>query len=226
MNLIKIINNIDKLSKSFKEIDNNKLNDYINKYKEIFPDFNNYLELIADGLFYNKNNIVYFNVKKGWGKTFLEDLFTNIKLAVYVNELMLFLRPFPIPANEFEDKIILFINDFKGFKNKHKDIVNNITIENKNKDEVEVYIPLKTILADEYRDINIIKQEALNAGINDLIIYDYKDTLILDLLFKKYNNFNINEFVYYLQYYIINYLKNRKEFKTIIKKTFYKIASI
>jgi len=196
----------------------NKYKFFVKKYlKDVFPHFIEYLDYLTLNLFDKgrKTSYVYLNVFSNWGKSFLMDLFAEMKIGVITNSKSIEKVPSPLTPEMFNNKVNLFIDEFKIFKSELKEMTNKLLLESKNRDLTIVPVFLKTFLSAEYSASfeDGVDQQILNR----VLIYNYSKEEVKGVEYlKEKENVDTSELMYYLKIFTkryiqkrINYLKNK-----------------
>jgi len=205
-------NNVDIiLNENGYEIDAKKYLRYLKIYKEVFPNFVEYLNFLTYILFDSgrKESFVYINAPSNWGKSFLMGVFNELGVGLEVVAASLEKRPSPLTAKMFENKINLFIDEFKVFKHDYKMLTDHFNLESKNKDEVQVPLFLKTFISAEF---STSFEDGVDEQItNRVLVYDYntnKTKLLKDYVFNELN-IDKKEFKFYIKLFIKRYLTKK-----------------
>jgi len=209
--------------------------------KEIIKDYKKHFNEIEDVISWiiacrftesRRSSFLHLRVSAGFGKSFLKSIFQDLGILVECRYDD-FKSPTSISGDEFENSLLMIIDEFTIFKQEFKDLTNNMIIDSKNQLRKQVDIFAKIFLSAENSNSFV---NGVDSQIADRVNVIDKDTTKLENreVWEKYGNklyYNTILFYIYnrlnkgLQYYInLGEINSSKEAEKILKSFYLKFG--
>ena len=212
--IIKVIGNkihIKELQKNV--IDKDDYNLIVQDYKNHFPFFDEFLNLIMDMRFAKnrKASFLHLRVKSDWGKSFLSGLLQNLEIGIEIDYHNLMNKGAnDISPVQVRNSFVLMLDEFNVFSQEMKKLSHSFTFAPKfgMSETVELY--LKILFSAE-------KSPSFVGGVDDqiinrIIVFDIPDDKAIKLTEREvFLNQGSAKYMRALEYYAHNILKNKLE---------------
>jgi hypothetical protein len=178
-------------------------NEILTEYKNHFEQLDEILKWIVACRFSSsrRTSFLHLNLNAGFGKTFFADILNELE-ASFVVDYIDWKSPSGLEESSLKNKLVIFIDEFKIFKNEFLKMNDKLTIEPKYKVKVTVPIYAKIFLSHE-------DSPSFSGAIDDQIIQRVNQIRVENKIMDELLIYSKNKVIYreVVKKYIFNFLK-------------------
>jgi hypothetical protein len=178
-------------------------NEILTEYKNHFEQLDEILKWIVACRFSSsrRTSFLHLNLNAGFGKTFFADILNELE-ASFVVDYIDWKSPSGLEESSLKNKLVIFIDEFKIFKNEFLKMNDKLTIEPKYKVKVTIPIYAKIFLSHE-------DSPSFSGAIDDQIIQRVNQIRVENKIMDELLIYSKNKVIYreVVKKYIFNFLK-------------------
>jgi hypothetical protein len=178
-------------------------NEILTEYKNHFEQLDEILKWIVACRFSSsrRTSFLHLNLNAGFGKTFFADILNELE-ASFVVDYIDWKSPSGLEESSLKNKLVIFIDEFKIFKNEFLKMNDKLTIEPKYKVKVTIPIYAKIFLSHE-------DSPSFSGAIDDQIIQRVNQIRVENKIMDELPIYSKNKVIYreVVKKYIFNFLK-------------------